>query len=87
MYVNNVLVANTDLVASGSPNRALTTGVTSGSGYNAGAWSVGRGLYDGLHTDRAYGFIDEVRISDAALSPAEFLAAPRPQIKIAFSGR
>lgn len=83
MYVNNFLVATTDLVASGSPNRALAKGATSGTIYNAGAWSVGRGLYNGEHTDRAYGFIDEVRISDTALTPAEFLAAPRPELKTA----
>ena len=78
MYVNHTLVATSDLLASGSPNRALATGVTSGSGYNAGAWSVGRGLYAGNHTDRAYGFIDEV--PDTPLSPAQFLAAQRPQL-------
>ena len=32
MYVNNVLVASTDLTASGSPNRALAKGTTSGVG-------------------------------------------------------
>lgn len=83
MYVNNIVVANTDLLASGSTNRALATGATSASGYNAGAWTVGRGLYAGEHTDRAYGFIDEVRISDTALTPAEFLSAPRAQMQIA----
>jgi hypothetical protein len=30
-------------------------------------------LYNGNHTDRAWGFIDEVRISDAALMPEDFL--------------
>ena len=86
MYVNNVLVANTDLLASGSTNRALATGVTSSTSFNAGAWSVGRGLYGGEHTDRAYGFIDEVRISDSALAPGEFLAAQRPWAKLSAAG-
>lgn len=85
MYVNNFLVATTDLTASGSPNRALAKGTTSGTIYNAGAWSVGRGLYNGEHTDRAYGFIDEVRISDTALPFGEFLAAHRPELKISFN--
>jgi hypothetical protein len=84
MYVNNLLVATTDLAASGSPNRALAKGATSGANYNAGAWSVGRGLYNGEHTDRAYGFIDEVRISDTALPMGEFLAALRPELNIRF---
>ena len=67
LYVNNVLVATNDLIASGSPNRALAVGSTSGSDWTTGAWSVGRGLYNGAHTDRAFGLIDEVRISDTAL--------------------
>jgi hypothetical protein len=80
LYVNNALVATTDMTTSGSPNRALAKGTVNGADWTSGAWSVGRGLYAGGHTDRAYGFIDEVRISNSALTPAEFLAAPRPNI-------
>lgn len=80
MYVDNVLVASNNIALSGSPNRSLAVGATSGSDWVAGAWSVGRGLYAGGHTDRAYGFIDEVRISNSALAPGEFLAAPRPRL-------
>jgi hypothetical protein len=83
VHVNNQLVAWTDLTASGSPNRALAVGTTSESGFTAGAWSVGRGLYGGGHTDRAYGFIDEVRICNSALMPSQFLAAPRAQLSLA----
>jgi hypothetical protein len=81
IYVDNRLVASADLAASGSPDRALATGTTSGADWVAGAWSVGRGLYAGGHTDRAFGFIDEVRISDDALAPDQFLAAPVPRIE------
>ncbi|MBC8097232.1 MAG: hypothetical protein H7Y43_15615 [Akkermansiaceae bacterium] len=80
MYVNNVLVATTELAASGSPDRSLAKGSASGSGWIAGSWTVGRGLYAGGHADRAFGYIDEVRISDSALTPGEFLAAIRPRI-------
>ncbi|HEY9508858.1 MAG TPA: LamG-like jellyroll fold domain-containing protein, partial [Verrucomicrobiae bacterium] len=80
MYVNSVLVAVTDLSTNSSPNRSLAKGTTSGADWTTGAWSVGRGLYAGGHTDRAYGFIDEVRISDSALTPNEFLAAARAKI-------
>ncbi|HOQ84658.1 MAG TPA: hypothetical protein PLQ89_02975 [Phycisphaerae bacterium] len=83
LYVDDVeagtgyqLVAQTDLTASGSPNTALTAGMGDGSDWDAGNWSVGRGLHNGSHTDRMYGFIDEVRISAAALQPSEFLFAP-----------
>jgi hypothetical protein len=77
LYVNNVLVASTDMTLSGSPDTALRAGAGSGSDWHGGGWSVGRGLYGGAHVDRAYGFIDEVRISDTALSPDRFLFAPR----------
>jgi len=81
-HVNNQLVAWTDLTASGSPNRALAVGATSESGYTAGAWTVGRGLYAGGHTDRAYGFIDEVRICNSALTPNQFIAARRARLTL-----
>ena len=74
LYLANVtagtglkLVAQTDLTLSGSPNTAMTAGAGDGGDWDAGNWSVGRGLYGGGHTDRAFGFIDEVRISDTAL--------------------
>jgi len=72
------LVAQTDMSLSGSPDTALTSGQGDGSDWDAGNWSVGRGLFEGKHTDRGYGFIDEVRISDTALSVDEFLFAPEP---------
>ncbi len=43
-----------------------------------GRWRtiVGRDrLYNGAHSDRAYGYVDEVRISHSALSVAQFLMA------------
>jgi hypothetical protein len=70
------LIAQTDMTGS-SANTALTKGTGDGGDWNAGDWSVGRGLYAGGHGDRAYGFIDEVRISDAALGVDQFLV-PEP---------
>jgi len=67
------LIAQSDLTTSGSTNTAITAGTTNGSDWHAGGWSVGRGLYNGVHVDRAYGFIDEVRICDTALTPEELL--------------
>jgi hypothetical protein len=40
-------------------------------------WSVGRGFYQGHVTEWFQGWIDEVRICDVALGPAEFLFAPK----------
>ena len=84
LYLANVtagtpleLVAQTDLTASGSTNTALTKGTTNGSDWHAGGWSVGRGLWNSGHVDRAWGFIDEVRISNHAVDPAHFLYPPR----------
>jgi len=70
MYVNNKLVATTPIT---STDARLAIGTASGGDWHAGEWSVGRGLFDGGHGDRAYGFIDEVRISDSALTPLQFL--------------
>ncbi len=67
------LVAETDLSASGSPDRRLVADSSAGNDWHGGGWSVGRGLYEGEHTDRFYGLMDEVRISSAALDPTEFL--------------
>ena len=84
LYLNDLsgslgyqLVAQTAL-NQGSPNTALTAGAGSGGDWTAGNWSVGRGLYNGGHGDRAYGYIDEVRISDSALDSSLFLMIPEP---------
>ena len=85
LYLNDLsgalgyqVVAQTAL-NQGSPNTALTAGAGSGGDWTAGDFSVGRGLYNGGHGDRAYGYIDEVRISDSALNLSQFLTAvPEP---------
>jgi hypothetical protein len=74
------LVAQKNIAESGSPNRALAKGTANGTNWHAGGWSVGRGLWNGAHTDRAYGFIDEVRISNTALSTEQFLVWPKPTV-------
>lgn len=72
--------ANTPAI---SPNPALTyddAGSTT-AGDTVWGWTVGRGRYGASdlqgdnHTNRFLGFVDEVRISDKALDPAEFLFA------------
>lgn len=83
LYVDNVLMATTVIT---STNSALSVGVdpNPSDDWTSGGWSVGRGLYAGGHGDRAYGFIDEVRISDHALAPSEFLSAvPEPTSALA----
>ncbi|HEY3414356.1 MAG TPA: PEP-CTERM sorting domain-containing protein [Armatimonadota bacterium] len=72
------LVAQTDMTLSGSTNTAFTAGLGSAGDWTAGDFSVGRGLYAGGHGDRAYGFIDEVRLSDTALTRDQFTSVPEP---------
>lgn len=69
LYVDNMLVDSTDL---GSGNTSLAKAGDDQS------WSIFRGMHNGGHVDRWYGFMDEVRISDAALAPSEFLFVPEP---------
>ena len=43
-------------------------------------WTVGRGMYANNPADWVDGQVDEVRISDVALSPSQFLAVPEPSV-------
>jgi alpha-N-arabinofuranosidase len=82
LYLNGSETASQDLTASGSADTRLSnglgTGVTSGTDWTAGTWTVSRGMYDGNHVDRFLGAIDDVAISDAALEPADFVV-PVPE--------
>ena len=69
------LIAQTDLTASGSTDTSLSMGNGDGTDWDPGNFSVGRGMYDGQHGDRGYGYLDEIRISDVALATNEFLFA------------
>ncbi len=52
-------------------------GTALGKGSEDCAWSIGRGIVNGFAGEWFQGFIDEVRVSDAALAPEEFLFAPK----------
>ena len=58
---------------SSSANSSLTLGAGDGSSWDAGVITVGRGLYGGNHTDRFFGYIDDVRLTQEALAPAALL--------------
>ncbi|MGE9267465.1 MAG: LamG-like jellyroll fold domain-containing protein [Verrucomicrobiales bacterium] len=76
LYINHQQVAFASL---GGGDTALSTGTGTGSDWTAGHFSVARGLYGGGHGDRAWGLIDEIRISDEALTPDQFLQlVPEP---------
>ncbi len=79
LYLKNITAAETNytlmgsLDISGSADCALSTGAGDGAYWDAGVITVGRGLYNGEHTDRLFGYIDDVRLSDAALTTNQFL--------------
>jgi hypothetical protein len=79
LYLDGVLKASLDMTGS-STNTALTdclAGTAGGGDWKAGTWTVARGLYNGGHTDRFFGWVDGVAISDAALAPGSFVI-PEP---------
>jgi hypothetical protein len=78
LYLNNELVAQVDLTASGSTNTSMALGSSSGGDWESGTWTVARGMYAGGHGDRWYGYVDEVRISNVALNTSQFLSVPEP---------
>lgn len=55
-------------------------GVSGGALYNQDSfWAVGRGMSIGGISDWVDGSIDEVRLTDSALPPAQFLGSPIPE--------
>ncbi len=75
---NYTLLGSLDISSSVHP--ALAIGSGDGSDWNAGEFSVGRGLYNGAQTDRFLGFLDNIRLSDVALGPDEFLHSTPPAL-------
>lgn len=71
LYLNGALIASTNKVMSAMANH--TVGTASGPGWHAGGWTVARGIWNGDHTDRWFGLIDEIAISGKALAPGAFV--------------
>lgn len=68
LYLNGYLIGTLDVSASTNPALGL--------GY--GTWTLARGMWNEGHVDRFYGVIDEVAISDTALTPATFVVPVVP---------
>ena len=68
-----------DFTLHGTLNRPQ--GISFGN-LNIASWTIGRGMWDGGSADGFFGLVDEVRISDVAMRPEEFIskAAPIPPI-------
>ena len=80
LYLTNItdegdseVVAGLDLTLSGSPDTSLSKANNLRTTWHGGSWVVFRGLYNDGHGYRYQGLIDEVRISDAALTPIDFV--------------
>lgn len=58
---------------SSSLNPALSTGRGDGADWDPGVFTVGRGLYNGGHSDRFFGHLDDIRFSTGKLAPSAFL--------------
>jgi regulation of enolase protein 1 (concanavalin A-like superfamily) len=63
---------------SSSSNRALHPGSGNGNSWDPGVFTIGRGLYNGSHTDRFFGHLDEIRFHGRALTTSEFLFSTQP---------
>ncbi|TWT92902.1 hypothetical protein Pla108_40420 [Botrimarina colliarenosi] len=78
LYVNGIGETSLDLTATSADTRMVALDesgfagddLTSDSPY---AWTVARGMYNDGHGDRVNGYIDDVRISNAALTVSELL--------------
>jgi len=69
-------------VLQGTDPTPLAGALWSGDGANSStdtSWTIGRGMYAGNVTDWFDGIIDEVRLTNSALSPSQFLFAPVPE--------
>lgn len=84
LYLKNLTNGDTaytllgSLDISSSTNPAISTGAGDGADWDAGVISVGRGLYNGGHTDRFFGYIDDIRLTDGKLAPGAFLYSTVP---------
>ena len=86
LYLTNITdegstgcIAETNLTLSGSPDTSLSTDDDLRSTWHGGSWAVFRGLSGTGHGYRFQGLIDEVRISNVALNPIDFLCS-EPQL-------
>lgn len=79
LYLKNITAGNPDytllgtLDISASANPSLAVGAGDGGDWNAGEFSIGRGIWAGGHADRFIGFLDDIRITKGALGKRGFL--------------
>lgn len=92
LYLKNLSAGATSytllgtLSISNSVNPALSLGAGDGTDWDRGVISVGRGLYNGGHTDRFFGYLDDVRLTAGALNPTAFFYSAPPAFPAAPTG-
>lgn len=80
MYVNGVLENTVALTSANTALSALDESGFEGTGTTVPyAWTIARGMFNDGHGDRVRGAIDDVRISNMALAPAQLLYVPVPE--------
>ncbi|GAA5131830.1 hypothetical protein JIN84_07260 [Luteolibacter yonseiensis] len=87
LYLKNIsngataytLLGTRDISASANP--AISTGAGDGGDWDPGTITIARGLHNGGHTDRFFGHIDDVRLTNGALAPENFLYSPLGSIQ------
>jgi hypothetical protein len=62
----------------GSVTMTGATPADNALGVNPQTWTFGRGWYNGGFVDGILGNMDDIRFSDVALSPSQFIAIPEP---------
>lgn len=72
------LVGTADISASANP--AISTGAGDGASWDPGVFTIGRGLFNGNHTDRFFGHLDDIRLSEVALGQGQFLYSSPPPV-------
>jgi hypothetical protein len=77
IFVNGVEEGSADLTTS-ADTRMVALNEAGLAGADPYAWSIARGMYGNGHGDRVNGFIDDVRISNVALSRGDLLSVPEP---------
>jgi hypothetical protein len=82
-YVND-LSGNAGYVEVGSVALTGADAAANALASNGAAWTFGRGWYNGAFVDHMDGRIDEIRFSDTALSPSQFIAVPEPASTLLF---
>jgi hypothetical protein len=75
LYVNDIAAGAGWVLAGQTDLTGLTNSAMDAS---AGNWTFGRGWYNGSYVDHIDGYMDDIRLSDAALTTDQLITIPEP---------